>query len=104
VIVPSGSLTLSGTVVTVSVPVPFVPMVAVRSPVWPDPAKLPLSATLTFTVIALAGAGEALRLKVMAPPSVTSLPSAMLTTGVAGGGSSSSLTAAVPELAVACTE
>ena len=40
----------------------------------------------------------------MAPPSVTSLPSAMLTTGVAGGGSSSSLTAAVPELAVACTE
>ena len=102
-IVPWGSSTSSGTVVTVSVPVPSVPTVAVRSPVWPDPAKLPLSATLTFTVIALAGAGLALRLKVMAPPSSTLLPLAMLTMGVAGGASSLSFTAAVAVWLLPCT-
>jgi len=99
VIVPLSSSSVSCSVVTVSVPVPSVPMLAVRSPSCPSSAKSPLSVTSMFTVSALAGAGEALRLKVMAPPSVTSLPSAMLTTGL-----SSSATSAVAELFVPCTE
>ena len=93
---PSSSSARSSTVETVSVAVPAVPTDTSRTPVWPPPAKLPLSVTRTLTVIAVCGFGVALRLNWAVPPSVTSAPPAMLTTGC-GASSLRMECVAVPE-------
>ncbi|MXX81570.1 MAG: hypothetical protein F4Y69_11175, partial [Chloroflexi bacterium] len=79
----------------VSVAIPLVGIVTVREPVVTP--NSPCWLTVTLTESGELGAGLAVSVKLAFPPSVMAPPSVMLTTGVAGDGSSLSDTATEAE-------
>ena len=82
--------TLSVALPEVGIVTVCVPVVAPKSPLW---------VTLTVTSRLALGAGLALTVKTVLPPSVMAEPPEMLTTGSDGAGSSSSSTPMVAALA-----
>ena len=87
---PPTSSVSSSDVDTVTVTLPVVGTVTVREPV--ETPKSPVWATVTLTDNGADGAGLAATVKLAFAPSVTPAPAATLTSGVTGGGSSSSAT------------
>ena len=100
--VPWYSAVLSSTVATVSVPVPSVPTVTCRRPLWPLAAKRPLSATSTVTESGAAGAGVAVSANRATSPSSTRAAPARASVTVVAASSSSMVTVVVGWAPVAC--